>query len=49
MLYIALGSLSELETQIEISIRLGYITKETDLEKQIVYIRRMILNLLKRL
>ena len=38
-LYIALGSLSELETQIEISVRLRYITKSVDLEEQIIYIR----------
>ena len=44
-LYIALGSLSELETQIEISVRLSYIAKSVDLEEQIIYIRRMILNL----
>ena len=48
-LYIALGSLSELETQIEISVRLSYIAKSVDLEEQIIYIRRMILNLLKKL
>jgi len=44
-LYISLGSLSELETQIIISIKLNYI-KTYDLEK-ISEIRRMLLGLIK--
>lgn len=45
ILYISLGSLSELETQIIISIKLNYI-KTYDLEK-ISEIRRMLLGLIK--
>jgi four helix bundle protein len=48
-LYIALGSCSELETQIEIGSRLKYIReseKESILEK-INHVTRMIMNLLK--
>jgi four helix bundle protein len=48
-LYIALGSCSELETQIEVASRLKYITnteKENILEK-LNHITRMIINLIK--
>jgi four helix bundle protein len=49
-LYIALGSLSELETQFEISIRLNYIPNEIKTEPifdKIIYIRRMLSKLIK--
>jgi four helix bundle protein len=45
-LYISLGSLSELETQIEISARLKYLAEKSSLEK-IENIRKMLLNFLK--
>ena len=47
-LYIALGSLSELETQLIISERLGYL-KEKSLFASIEKIRRKILNFIKYL
>jgi four helix bundle protein len=49
-LYIALGSLSELETQFEISIRLNYIASEVDTQstfEKIIYIRRMLAKLIR--
>lgn len=49
-LYIALGSLSELETQFEISIRLNYIPNEVETNpifNKIIYIRRMLSKLIK--
>jgi len=48
-LYIALGSCAELETQIEISLRLKYITNANciNLIGKVNYIRRMIINLIK--
>lgn len=46
-LYIALGSLSELETQIEISQRLDYINNIEEINKSIYFIRNMISNLIK--
>lgn len=51
-LYIALGSLSELETQLEIAIRLKYFEKTTEVDSvvdRIIYIRRMISKLIKSL
>lgn len=50
-LYIALGSLSELETQIEISLRLDFIS-ETECNQalsKIFYIRKMLSGLIKSL
>ena len=46
-LYIALGSLSELETQFLISKRLDYVNNT--LEDPIIEIRRMLLSLIKKL
>ena len=46
-LYIALGSLSELETQLEISQRLDYINNIEEINKSIYFIRNMISNLIK--
>ena len=48
-LYIALGSLSEVETQLEISERLNYINNIEDINKSIYYIRNMLSNLIKSL
>src|SRR5690606_183253 len=45
-LHIALGSVSEIETQIEISKRLGYISEITELQEKNIYIRRMLLKLI---
>ena len=46
-LYIAMGSLSELETQLEISKRLDYISDAEELNKQIYFIRKMLSKLIK--
>jgi len=46
-LYIALGSLSELETQFLISKRLDYVNNTS--EDSIIEIRRMLLSLIKKL
>lgn len=44
-LYIALGSLSEVETQYLIALRLKYVENNTDLENKISEVRRMILGM----
>jgi four helix bundle protein len=47
-----MGSLSELETQFEISIRLKYVPEEIQTEvifDKIIYIRRMLSKLIKSL
>ena len=46
-LYIALGSLSEVETQLEISQRLNYSSDIEDENKRIYFIRKMLANLIK--
>lgn len=48
-LYIALGSLAEVETQLEIANRLEFIAGFDDIEKKTIYIRRMILKLIESL
>ena len=48
-LNIVSGSLSELETQLEIAIRLKFITENEELFKKIIFIRIMITNLKKSL
>ena len=48
-LYIALGSASELETQIEIAYRLKFIYKIDDLESRIRFIKNMLSKLIKSL
>lgn len=48
-LYIALGSLAETETQLEIASRLGFISDLKAIEDQSIYIRRMILKLIQSL
>ncbi len=48
-LYIALGSLAELETQVIIADRLGYISEVATLQDRISSIKQMILGLIKYL
>ena len=50
-LYIALGSLAELETQLEISTRLNFILEvdKKDILPRIFYIRKMLAGLIKSL
>lgn len=48
-LYIALGSLSEIETQLEIAYRLRFITDIDNLSKEYLHIRRMLLKLITSL
>ena len=42
-IYIAIGSLSELETQYLISLRLEFIEKEAILEKQLIDVKKLLL------
>lgn len=48
-LYMALGSLSEVETQIIIALRLRFINDISKIAKELETIRKMILNLIKSL
>lgn len=48
-LYIALGSASELETQLEIAFRLGFIGDLIQFQKNINYIKSMLSRLIKSL
>ena len=48
-LYISLGSLSEIETQIEVSLRLGYLDKDDILNNRINYINSMLSGLINSL
>jgi len=48
-LFIALGSLSEVETQLEIAFRLDYIKDIEETNKKIFFIRKMLANLIKSL
>lgn len=48
-LYIANGSLSELETQLEIAFRLNYIKDYNPLILNIMHIRKMLINLIHAL
>ncbi len=48
-LYYALGSLSEIETQLVIALRLNYIEKEVSLLNEIEVLRKMTLNFIKYL
>ena len=45
-LYIALGSLSELETQLEIAVRLSFTSHNESIEKQIYFIKNMLSKLI---
>ncbi|MBP1617524.1 MAG: ribosomal protein [Bacteroidetes bacterium] len=48
-LFIALGSLNELQTQLQIAQRLKYISDTTILSDLMIYIRRMLLKLIQNL
>lgn len=48
-LYIALGSLAEMETQLIICQRLNYISTFDKDQKRIIHIRRMLVNLIRKL
>lgn len=48
-LYIALGSLSEVETQLEIAYRLQYLNEADTVTQRIYFIRKMLSNLIKSL
>jgi four helix bundle protein len=42
-LYISIGSLSELETQYLIAVRLGFTRKEDDFELQLIEVKRLLI------
>lgn len=46
-LHIALGSLGELDTQLELSVRVGYIKEEQELKENITTIRKQLYGLVK--
>lgn len=48
-LYIALGSLNEVETQLDISIKLDYLAEDDVKFDELIHIRRMILKLIQNL
>lgn len=48
-LYIALGSMSELDTQYQIAVRLKYTNSETEIENKIKFIRIMLTKLINSL
>lgn len=48
-LYISLGSLAEIETLFTISTRLKFLEETHNLNEEVVYIRRMLLKLIKSL
>jgi four helix bundle protein len=48
-LYIGNGSLSEVETQLEIAFRLKYLNSFDELINKVKYIRKMLINLIKAL
>jgi len=48
-LYVSNGSLSELETQLEIAFRLGYITDPESCNNRIMHVRKMLVNLIRAL
>ena len=48
-LYISMGSLSEVETQIEIAVRLSFCEKQEDIIKKVYTIKRMLSKLIKSL
>ncbi len=48
-LYISLGSLAELETQLEISVRLLFLHENSEIKENLIYIRRMLLKLITSL
>ncbi|SDL79708.1 four helix bundle protein [Salinimicrobium catena] len=48
-LYISLGSLAEIETLLTISTRLQFLKESPTLKEEVIYIRRMLLKLIKTL
>jgi len=48
-LHIALGSLSEVETQLIIANRLGYVNDTNDMDQQLRTLRKLILGLIRHL
>lgn len=48
-LFIALGSLNEIETQLEISKRLDYIQDIDEINNELIHIKRMLLKLIENL
>ena len=48
-LYIALGSIAEIETQLEIATRLGYIQIPKEIETQLFRLKVMTLKLIQKL
>ncbi len=48
-LHISLGSLAELETQVEIAFRLDYISEKDQIQNKVIFIRSMLSNLIKSL
>lgn len=42
-LYIAIGSMAELETQYLIAMRLGFVTDESTVEKQLIEVKKLLL------
>jgi four helix bundle protein len=48
-LYMSLGSAAEVETQLEIARRLGFIKNEIDVSDKIVFIKRMLIKLIESL
>jgi len=47
LLYIALGSLSELETQMEISYRLNYFKTSNGVDNEVTHVRKLLLGLIR--
>jgi four helix bundle protein len=48
-LYIALGSVSEIDTQIEIVKRLGFAVAEPEIEDHLLQVKKMLVSLIKTL
>ena len=48
-LYVSLGSIAELETQIEISMRLGLLNQDNDLLNKLIRLKMMTIKLIKAL
>ena len=48
-LYVALGSLAEIDTQLEIAQRLEFLHSFTEIESKTKYIRNLIIGLIRRL
>lgn len=48
-LYMSLGSLAELETQLDIAVRLSYMNENPEIKGKVIYIRRMLVKLIKSL